>query len=119
MVQLDLWCPTAVLFERFERRPFGELVAAGLTRDKVECLPDGHHDAEVQIHAASLAHRTGDLLESVWHVGLRSLVKYHVGVNRKRIPALRASSLPVAVRLHAAAINCELVGLANGATHAA
>jgi hypothetical protein len=47
---------------------------------------------------------------------LGALIKLHIGMDRKGIATFDARTSPLAVGLHAAAVDAEAVGLANGAS---
>ena len=92
-------------------------MAAGPAGDEIKRFADRQHNAEVEADPGAPARRTGNRPQDIRNIRLRALIKLHVGVNRKAISTRRAHAFPVAVRLHAAAINAELIGLTDRAMH--
>ena len=92
-------------------------MAAGAAGDKIKRFANRQHNAEVEVDPGAPACRTGNRLQDIRNIRLRALIKLHVGVNRETISTRCAHAFPVAVRLHAAAINAELIRLADGAMY--
>ena len=94
-------------------------MAARPAGDEVKRLAHRQDDPKIQLHPTALACRARDRLHQIRDIGLRALVEFHVGIDRKGIAALRACTFPVAVGLHAATINAEPTGLADRASDGA
>ena len=82
-------------------------MAAGFTRDEIKGFTDREHDPEIERHPMCLAFGARDALQMIGNIGLRSLIKFHVGVNREGVAAFHATRFPFAIRLHAATVDRE------------
>ena len=80
-------------------------MAAGFTRDEVKGVTDREHDPKIKRHPMFLTFRARDALQMIGNIGLGSLIKFHVGVNREGVAAFHATRFPFAIRLHAAAVD--------------
>jgi len=80
-------------------------MAAGFTRDKVKGFTNREHDPKIKCHPMRLAFGARDALQMIGNIGLGSLIKFHVGVNREGVAAFHATRFPFAIRLHAAAVD--------------
>ena len=94
-------------------------MVTSLTGHKIKRFPYRHHNSEIKVDSMVLALGTSNGLHNIWHIRLGSLVKLHIGMDRKGVAALQTRALPFAVGLHAATVNTESVGLTNCALHGA
>ena len=82
-------------------------MAAGFTRDEIKGFTDREHDPEIERHPMCLAFGARDALQMIGNIGLCSLIKFHIGVNREGVAAFHAPGLPFAIGLHTAPVNRE------------
>ena len=78
---------------------------AGFTRDEVKGFTDREHDPKIKRHPRRFAFTARDALQMIGNIGLRPLIKFHVGVNWEGVAAFHATRFPFAIRLHAAAVD--------------
>ena len=88
-------------------------MAAGFTGDEIKGFTDREDDSKVKRHSMRLAFGTRDAVQMIRNIGLRSLIIFHIGVNRERVAAFHATRFPFAIRLHAAAVDRKGAGFAN------
>lgn len=85
---------------------------------KVIGFADGHGGSEIKVDTAMFTLCAGHFLKSVGHVRLSFKVEVHIGIDRKVIPTFEADPAAFPIRLYRPAIDTEVIGFANGATHA-
>ena len=90
-------------------------MSTGLAGHKIKRVSNGQHDPKIEIDAVFLALRARDALHQIRNIRLGSLIKFHVGMDGKGIPAGETHAFTLAVGLHGAPIDPKLVGFANGA----
>jgi len=90
-------------------------MAAGRAGHEIKRVSNGQDDPKIEIDAVLLALRARDSLHHIWNIRLGPLIKFHVGMDGKGIPAGQAHPFAFPVGLHRAPIDAELVGFANGA----
>jgi hypothetical protein len=105
----------SALFKGFERRLLRKRALAALAGDEVDGFAHGHHDPKIQIHAAVLAGRTGDLLEPVRDIGLDPQIELHIRIDREAVAAAEADAFPFPVGFHAPPVDPEFILLADRA----
>ena len=80
-------------------------MAARFTGDEVKGIADREDNPKIKRHPRRFAFTARDALQMIGNIGLRPLIKFHIGVNREGVVAFRASRFPFAIRLHAAAVD--------------
>lgn len=114
-VQSSLFRPgSARLLKGLERTSLRERMFAGLARDEIIGLADGQGGPEVEIDPPRGALRARHGAKKQRQIRLRTLIKFHIGMDRKAVAALHAHALPFPVGVEIAAIDGKCIGFTDG-----
>ena len=89
-------------------------MSTGLARDKIIGFPDGQGRPEVELDSARGALRARHRAKKERQIRLRTLIKFHIGMDRKAITAFRAHAFPFPVAVEVASVDGKRTGSTDG-----
>jgi hypothetical protein len=90
---------------------------AGLARHEIIGLADGQGRPKVEIDPPSGALRARHCAKKKRQIWLRTLIKFHIGMDRKAVTALHAHAFPFPIGVEVAAVDAKCIAFTDGAAY--